>query len=160
MPLNISGTLETVVTDTNGYYIFTDIPPGEYIIEPMDTTYNFAPAFYEVTIEDSDFENMSFLTTPANPSGIEANLSYDIKVECFPNPATDFITLNSASIENGETITVELFTIKGGKVYNENTRSTRNGFNYKIDLTNISTGIYFVKLSYKNQKITKKIIVN
>ena len=55
---NIAST--TTTTDANGYYAFTNLPNGSYIITPGKTGYTFTPASRTVTITDSDVSEQDF----------------------------------------------------------------------------------------------------
>lgn len=78
------------------------------------------------------------------------NHGLDKYIVVYPNPTTDFL-----NIENGTTFDIQevsLQAINGQilKVYSHNPS--------QINLSDLQTGIYFLKLKVNNQTITKKVI--
>lgn len=70
------------------------------------------------------------------------------KVTIVPNPATDFIAISNLNSDN---YSVEIFDVMGKstlKVTNQNS----------IDISTLSTGIYFVTIRQGNLSITQKLI--
>jgi CubicO group peptidase (beta-lactamase class C family) len=70
------------------------------------------------------------------------------KVTIVPNPATDFIAISNLNSDN---YSVEIFDVMGKstlKVINQNS----------IDISTLSTGIYFVTIRQGNLSITQKLI--
>jgi hypothetical protein len=73
-------------------------------------------------------------------------------IKLYPNPATDQITLIT---EDQNINTIEIFNNLGQKVL------TPNMLNNSIDISNLTKGIYFMKLSFQNgETISKKFIKN
>lgn len=76
----------------------------------------------------------------------------ETQIKIYPNPTNDFVSLEGISQE--ELKTIELFDVKGAKLE----VAIKN---LKIDLSKLSTGTYFLKITNKeNQTHTKKIIKN
>ena len=59
-PVSSNIASATTTTDANGYYTFTNLPSGSYIITPGKTGYTFTPASRAVTITDSDVSEQDF----------------------------------------------------------------------------------------------------
>jgi hypothetical protein len=114
-----------------------------------------------------DFRDFSFYGNHAdsegNPSlvpsgifvGLEANhLSNDIII--YPNPASSFICLQS-SVLNKQPAVVEIYDLNGRKLLEKllpvGSETT------EIDVSSLSKGLYFVRLQFKNQTITRKLII-
>lgn len=74
----------------------------------------------------------------------------------FPNPITDFLTIQFSNIDEGESITLQLFDKTGRLVKSEKFE------NLKLvhwDLSEISNGLYSIKAEFTNSsKLFKKII--
>jgi hypothetical protein len=75
------------------------------------------------------------------------------KVDIFPNPAHNFLRINS--FEN-QINSIEIFNISGQKI-KEN--FITNQYKMWIDVSDFKTGLYIVKICLKNQVVYKKIIV-
>jgi hypothetical protein len=153
--------METVTTDSNGFYVFTDVPPGDYLIEPVDTTYDFAPTYYEITLGNDDMDNVNFLAYPDSSSGvIDTPSDEQITMKCYPNPASDFIILTVTPLEAGENLEIKLFTLAGETIFYEKVNCPGRELKYKIDLPVTSKGILVIAAYYRNQCLSGKVIVN
>ncbi len=104
------------------------------------------------------------LSYASNISSIQAivgieELALENKIQITPNPTTENITI-TLNQTNEELFTIELFDVAGRNIktftHNE-TISKQN--NIVLNLENIQTGIYFLKITGSdNTSITKKII--
>lgn len=73
----------------------------------------------------------------------------------YPNPSTGIFNIK---LPNNETdLNVNVIDVSGKRVFETSIITTEN--NYRLDLNNLSTGIYFLSLQGKNHKTTKKIII-
>jgi hypothetical protein len=70
-----------------------------------------------------------------------------IDIRIYPNPTTDFIKIET----NGFVRRAELFNLQGQKV---NTSFSNN----KVDVQNIASGVYFLKLQTNKGEVTKKVV--
>ena len=88
-----------------------------------------------------------------NPESI--NYINSINFEVYPNPTTDYLTINSQNIQ--EIKTIKLISITGTKSYQ---METENVASIEIDMSYLPTGIYFIALYDENNKLigSKKII--
>ncbi len=78
----------------------------------------------------------------------------DIKINLFPNPVSqNFITIQSENLLNGTLSVINLLgqDIKGQKFF---------GSRINLDITDISNGIYFLKLETNGGFVTKKFVVS
>jgi PKD repeat protein len=78
-------------------------------------------------------------------------------INCMPNPSTGVITVsfNDASIHS---FNLKLQSITGAELYSEKLVNT-GVFNKKFDFSNLSKGIYFLKLETENSTFIKKIVI-
>lgn len=86
-----------------------------------------------VTRDDGDkayFQNEPYLSVDIN-----SKPSYVL----YPNPTTDFVSLSGLD----KLTTVKLFTISGKQVLSQTVESSAD----KIDLTGLSSGVYFYKMT-------------
>ena len=131
------------------------------MVEPSDTNYIYAPPYYEITLSDSSINTMYFLATPDSASHIETpQTSEDISMDCFPNPASDYIYLNLHDLSSNETIDISIISLKGEYVYYEKVKNFQTDFKKKIELRDFQKGVYFITVYYKNNKLTNKIIIH
>lgn len=89
-------------------------------------------------------------------SGIKNELSVNSdkisKIRIYPNPATDFVFVEGINIEDNH----QVYDITGKQMQVRNTYE--NGTS-KLDISNLSEGIYFLKILKGNEVLTKKIVV-
>ncbi len=91
--------------------------------------------------------NISILTAIESPDVTN-------HVDIFPNPSSGNFTITSDKIiQNG---IVELFNVFGKKIYEEKINFSSKK---EINLKNISSGIYFIKISYSEKVMIRKIVV-
>jgi hypothetical protein len=117
-----------------------------------------------------DFSNMTYIAAPtyttginspcyvANTVGVKEISGAHFEYILAPNPATgEFYLMIDASVE--EKFTLDIVDVAGRNVYTRNV-DVVNGFNNMlINDVKLKSGIYFVNLNYKNEKITRKLII-
>jgi flagellar motor switch/type III secretory pathway protein FliN len=86
-------------------------------------------------VDDNSFENLSL----------------------YPNPTNG--TLNIA-FNTTKNVTVGLFDIRGRSVYSNSYEVSGSRFNQSIELGNLSSGIYVIKIKSGLTSVVKKIVVN
>ncbi len=100
--------------------------------------YNFP---IETNLATTTFETLSV-----------AEFDIDNTIQMFPNPANHLITIKGkTSIE-----TIEIYDIHGRTAVLE----TINDLEHTVDISSLSNGIYFVKLTTKNGTAIEKLIKN
>lgn len=111
---------------------------GDIIPNSADIYFDFNPAIV------TDTCNTEFVTSLSKETFAFENLNY------FPNPVKNTLTLsNSSAIES-----VEITSLLGQKVVTK----TVNDLQAEINLSSLSNGIYFVKVTSEGQEKTIKII--
>lgn len=110
-----------------------------------------------------DFTTMTYISNPTFPcysvaTGVEEKMVNSFEYVIAPNPATEeFMLLINSNVEEKFAVTIN--DITGRLVYNKAV-DVDNGFNHlTINDVHLQSGIYFVNLVYKNEKITKKLII-
>lgn len=86
-----------------------------------------------------------------NPALSVAKNELGSKIKVYPNPAKDKVTIET---NNVNLTSVEVYDLLGKKVFEQNKLS-----NNTIDISDLSNGIYMLKLNSENKSITKKLIV-
>lgn len=75
------------------------------------------------------------------------------KVQIYPNPVTGgkiFITA-----DNNSTKTIELYDMLGKRIFS----TDMNSYQKEINVSSLKAGVYILKLTEKNNSITRKIII-
>jgi hypothetical protein len=113
-------------------------------LENGDYTYCVIPVYpYECDLEDECRE------IPISV-GIK---NYETHITIYPNPAKDELIITNYELE---ITNVELFDVLG-KCHTS--RVTRHENEAKVDISNLYSGIYFVKIYTKQGSVTKKVVV-
>ena len=90
--------------------------------------------------------------------GVKEIFSSVSKVSVFPNPAND-ITNISYNLSQPKTITIQLIDIKGNVIKQLYNQENEPGFHTQIlNLQGIASGVYFIKTSADQQKVSQKLI--
>jgi len=79
----------------------------------------------------------------------ENNLSF----EMFPNPSTDYLTINIGK-QSGD-FTVEIYSLEGKLVLQKNVQT---GVNTNINLEGIKTGLYLIKVVSENNEQVQRLV--
>jgi len=74
----------------------------------------------------------------------------------YPNPASDQVNLNLE--KSGEEVAVEVFDINGRKVIQTKFEGASN-FNESLNVSNLNSGVYFVKVNTDGKMATQKLII-
>jgi len=144
----------TISIPENSSQIFTITPNSGYKIETA--TYN------ETDITGELIDNGNYSTYEVSDISVNGTLTatYSLslndkliknKFEVFPNPANNFITVNCSSNENSE---IQIFNILGIKVFD----TTTTDFPEEINISDFSSGIYYLKIIQNNKFIDTKFV--
>jgi hypothetical protein len=148
------------------------IPAGQtyqtatQVVAPVDVTNDEATMTQEVDLSayanqtiqvaihcESDADEYYFYVTnffiDSDPVGIEEVESNNISV--YPNPANNYVNVNA----NSNISNVEVYTISGQKVAD----FTANGTQAVISTSNLSNGMYLMRINTENGTINKKFSV-
>lgn len=85
-------------------------------------------------------------------AGID-DLSNSLEFHAYPNPAENFINVTMDTQSQIEAI--EIYNVTGARVYETKAIGTKN--EVKVDVTNLSSGIYFLQVTSGENKGVKKI---
>ena len=79
----------------------------------------------------------------------------DVKLTIYPNPTTSTIKIN---LENDlENATIKIISIMGQVVLEKN---NINGTDFIFDVSNLSSGVYVIKIADENASFNSKFIKN
>lgn len=166
--LNVNGSIDSSFSSGTGLYddqsngsnIFNNIQvlkrqnDGKIIVGGRFTAYNFigANCITRITPSIAGGQAKGGLEYYDSEPQVEQN---DIlnQIKIFPNPSNGNFYINLGD-ENSNS-SIEIFSILGQKVFEKRDIATS-----AISISNISPGIYLVKLNKNDTIITQKIIVN
>ncbi len=89
--------------------------------------------------------------------GINEQTNLSNNIELYPNPASNYITLDLGMFENIEFLTYKTLSIDGRELFSDEIKNQKT----KIEVSKYNNGFYFIQISdKKNVLITKKIIIS
>jgi len=77
----------------------------------------------------------------------------------YPNPSYGHIVIEDTKGFENETVLVELFTLSGKKVFDQNHRFIENEQIININLTSFNSGTFVLKMTSKHAHFTEKIVL-
>jgi len=110
--------------------------------------------FYDWIVESPDCPFSQISGHDSVQTGVINTAGSDISFNMFPNPAANEVVLQTAN--TGNEITWTLRNILGQTLLVKNAEATQT----KIDITNLSTGVYLVELKDGEKTAVKKLVVN
>lgn len=90
--------------------------------------------------------------------GLKELMKTELQLNVFPNPATDVCNL-TYNLKNDEYVTVSIYNTLGELIYIETKNVNSGNVSHSLNLHGISSGNYSVRVSFKNEVITKKLTV-
>ena len=91
-------------------------------------------------------------------TAIKNNISFVDKIEVFPNPTDDFVSIQLKSKKAAE-FRILLITIDGKIIVSREYKNTTI-VNDEISLKNYSSGVYFLQIESENEQATYQLIKN
>ncbi len=79
------------------------------------------------------------------------------EVKVYPNPTSDFVNINY-SLENSEKVSVTVTTIQGQTIAEVKMDKSSGVHSDSIDLSNQSSGLYFITITTETSSFTSKVI--
>ncbi|HSY75858.1 MAG TPA: alkaline phosphatase D family protein, partial [Bacteroidia bacterium] len=143
--IHVSNTFTRTYTTSNdaqwiNYNNSRHLMKAPAVIAPRTTNPPFAPAI------------------PANPAGINETSNNLVVLSCYPNPATNYVTLQFCLNEQVKVL-ITMTDISGKVVYTSSWTKTIKGVNNgDINITNLPEGVYLVNITAGGNTYSKKII--
>lgn len=91
-------------------------------------------------------------------TGIHAQVEQEDNLSVFPNPATDFVTIQLMNLKE-KNIQIKLYNVLGQTVIEKKEENVSTTFETQIDLSQLSAGIYIVKVYSEGKEIAKRYMV-
>lgn len=144
---NLSGTFDLVDSTLENIYVGSYSAPAIADIDGDD--------HLELFLGNERGGVTLFESAPVGQLGIE-NLKYSLDI--YPNPTKHYFTidLGEFSAEVLDKMTYSLIDITGKQVLNENSITSKKTI---VDCSQLSKGIYILKLNIQDQLMTSKIIL-
>lgn len=120
----------------------------------MATTGGTATISYKIYEENTpnDFQVASFTFTCNGPTPtVSLNDLKSLSFNVYPNPANDFVIITTSE----KNVTITVIDITGKSVLNTESNTNKT----KLDLNDLNTGLYIIKVETKNAINTRKIKV-
>lgn len=148
----VTDGINKTLTDEDGNFKLKNIEIGETTIKFMKDGFVFQPSEITVEIKDQHIK----IQTPVIASiqtGIEEEVSLN-ELVISPNPATDYININSnSSLKYSSDKSIILYDILGNAILKLDSLSDKT---LKINLSELSSGYYFLRVGSKTGKFIKK----
>lgn len=103
-----------------------------------------------------NFSNLTRIASCFTTIGVEDETQLDVTI--FPNPTTDFMTIQAEFIPSHSDIIIE--DLQGKVVLHNYLSNELMNQNYTLDLSIIPNGIYLLKIKSQKQLYIKRIIIN
>lgn len=116
---------------------------------------------YDTDTKKRSVLNVEEVKLTSNPEilvSVKELTSNDIRLTIFPNPTSDVCYLNYTTNSN-EFVTVNVFNSLGELVYMETKNVNTGNVTHELNLKELNSGNYTVKVSFKNNSITKKLTI-
>lgn len=133
----------TNTTNTNYFYPLTALIGQPNVI--FRIVFHSDESVNELGVNIDNF----VITGTLAEQGFESN-----EFVIYPNPSKGIYNISFA---NNQPESIEVYEVTGKKVYFNNKLDFTEA-NIKLDLTNLSTGIYFIKIQVQDKQIVKRII--
>ncbi len=153
-----TNALNQVGTGTNWF----NISAGFIHSHAMETTTDLwsAGRGLEGQLGVGSFTNSNVIvmvSCPTTPLGVHENDSEKLKATLYPNPTNTIVNIDF-TLENASDVRLRLTTIQG-QVIKELKKNNLNGFQTTtIDLSNESSGMYFVTITTETGNFTAKVM--
>ena len=110
-------------------------------------------AIYELALSAEEVEANYDAGDIVHPAGIPESSHQDHLIDLFPNPVSDILTLRLVDNASGKT-EVTLHDCLGKTISSE----TFTGSQYRLDMSSIPAGVYFISLSGSQGNIVRKVL--
>ena len=96
----------------------------------------------------------------AMPTGVEnfSENKFEVK-QNIPNPFNNTSQIDYY-LPRASNVSINIYNVVGKVITSEKIKAAKGANNYSLNAANFSNGIYFYNLTYNNQTITKRFVVN
>lgn len=158
---NSNRTPATTGSDCNncpgGQWTGTDNTLKTYFY-PLNTLIGQPNVIFRIVFHSD--ESANFLGVVVDDFVIEGTLANDDfelqNVSIYPNPSHSVFNISTV---NKNIDKIEVYDVTGKTIFNKKS-VTNSNFEYSLDLSTVSNGVYFIKITSDNQATVKRIIKN
>ncbi len=105
-------------------------------------------------------DNLGFSgVVPGTATGITNMENYTGTISVYPNPATDYISVEM-NLQKSANIILQLIDCSGKLIKEINTTDAKGNYKNTLNTTGLAKGTYFLKVQANEAKEIKKIIIN
>ncbi|MBW8048907.1 MAG: T9SS type A sorting domain-containing protein [Cytophagales bacterium] len=162
----VSSTAETVLNANDGtawVSLTTGTGPFNYAWSPgvhpdNDTIAGLVPGTYCVTVTDAN--NCTFTgcdSVAPGPTGLSQTYNADQSIRLYPNPNEGVFTISFTGFEN-ENISLTIIGLHGRTVISKEL-TVNDELTEEVDISDLSKGMYFLKVNSSDNVFIKKILV-
>jgi len=139
--------------NNNNYYFVNKSLNGDQIYPSVSGRYAGShDAYY--TFFNALSNAVQFKLSDINGSQVRIGREIN-KPLLYPNPANNIIYLNLSEIAINQAL-IRIYDMHGKEVLTQSINQT----NFEIDISSLSSGVYFVNIISADDIITKKLIIN
>ena len=155
-------TLLVDISDANGYFDFKQVPNGQYRIHVPHNSLVMAVDNPTLTINDTT--QAIDVTVEIGPNDIKVILetlglneeSLENTVNIFPNPTNGILNITLPVIN--QNLGLEVYDIMGKTLLQKQLKPNDHHGVFALDVSGLSTGMYFLKLNNESASVSKKFI--
>lgn len=144
----------TTSTEFIAQHVYSE--PGVYEISLTITTADGCSNTYIVTL---DLQSHDFTGSPEFSviSDTEEETREDINLNFFPNPVQNMLNIQFKTIET-EDISVAILNLNGQVMYNSLIGKQKGAFSTQMNVSDLPSGLYLIRVQTSNQHHTMKFI--
>jgi len=168
VPIYLLDQNKTIVDFTyshsDGYFIFDSLTIQNYYIYSDVINHSIYPPKIEVSSNNQDITNVEIFISPSSVTSIEKKDELQFKI--YPNPTDKILNVNFASQSQGN-LEFNIYNIVGQNVMSEGVNNSEFIENssqqntYKLDVSSLKTGVYFLQIKIGNKYThVEKIIIS
>jgi expansin len=108
---------------------------------------------------DQDINGVNQFPTSCNSLSVNDAIIVDQKINLFPNPAKEEITVQYILIENAK-VAISIYDVSGKEIMNSINENQFTGeIQRTINIKNLQNGIYFLKINANESQYIQKMVV-
>ncbi|MEI7596151.1 MAG: T9SS type A sorting domain-containing protein [Bacteroidota bacterium] len=137
-------------TNATGQFSFNNIAFADYNVFAEYIGKQSTPVNIIINANNPTNSSVSLLVSEANVGGIANNNIEKTNMNVYPNPATDFITIENMALGSE----LSIVNISGQEILYQNISSEK----VQINISNLNRGIYIVKISSVSRVEVKRFV--